>query len=444
MISGTPVGLKPRSVLLFAAVACFVAVIAITFVSSADDSDADYVSEILEKDGFTAYLYLYGEDQYDLRVTIYDGKDANPVIPDYFTYQGKNYGPTDVDLSMFEGESFRSPARTMTVLTLPDTVTAVRGDGSIFKKLETVNIGSGFDDDTYSNVSFLEDMTTLKSVNVADGNTMYSSSDGVLFTASKDELMFYPFEKDDKSFTIPKPTTHISEGSHIHENRYLGNIFVEAGNTAFSSTGDGVLYDYGMTTIVLYPSASTTVVYEMPEGITHLTFPLIASCMNTIVFSSTFADEAVEIGFAAGYMTIPGGALSSKFGHSERFSMSFVKDTDPPSAVSKASDYDFYRISVDGLAAFDAPVKVKVYQIRYLATNMHVLHVDTDGTVTEVDGVERSRDGATFSITSTGFYTYKFNDTTVIKDAPLIAAIIAGVGTLIALVTVVKNSRRKA
>ena len=438
MNAGTPVGQYHRQLMILTAAVCLVTAMAVLICAMSDDSNAETVVT-LEQDGFTAFLYLYEGDDYYLNVSMYDGKESNPVIPEYFTYGSKQYGPNAVFLSMFQGESFRSPAKTMTVLTLPDTVENVYDDASIFKKLDTVNIGSQL-----GNISFLEDIKTLKEVNIAAGNPYYSSSDGVVFSASKDELTFYPFEKDDKSFTIPKPTTHISEGSHIHENRYLGNIFVEAGNTAFSSTGDGVLYDYGMTTIVLYPSASTTVVYEMPEGITHLTFPLIASCMNTIVFSSTFADEAIEIGFAAGYMTIPGGALSSKFGHSERFSMSFVKDTDPPSEVSKASDYDFYRISVDGLAAFDAPVKVRVYQIRYLATNMHVLHVDTDGNVTEVDGVERSRDGATFSITSTGFYTYKFNDTTVIKDAPLIAAIIAGVGTLIALVTVVKNSRRKA
>ena len=139
MNAGTEVPCSFRLALL--AVAVFA--VAVFAVCGASDADA-YSGEALEKDGFTALLY--GDDSdYDLRVVMYDGSDNDPLIPDQFEYDSKVFYPTYVDVSLFEGESYRSPAKMMTELTLPDTVETVTGDFSIFKKLDTIYLGVSFE-----------------------------------------------------------------------------------------------------------------------------------------------------------------------------------------------------------------------------------------------------------------------------------------------------------
>ncbi len=434
MNAGTEVPCSFRLALL--AVAVFA--VAVFAVCGASDADA-YSGEALEKDGFTALLY--GDDSdYDLRVVMYDGSDNDPLIPDQFEYDSKVFYPTYVDVSLFEGESYRSPAKMMTELTLPDTVETVTGDFSIFKKLDTIYLGVSFEGSvSQGTLGFLNDVGTLERVDVADGNVNFCSLDGVVFTDDRSELLFYPPEKDSESFTVPSETVLLSDLATIHVNKYLATVTVASGNTVFASK-DGVLYDIAFTRLILFPSANGMTELTIPNGVVTIEMPITSSYLTKVVFPSSFGHDAMEIGLRYGYLKIPENSLVPV--STSGYSLSLDKAYSLTSEVSKASKYDFYRISLDG-ANLDGTVGVKLYQVRYLASNLHILHVDEEGNATEISGVERSRTGVEFPITETGYYTYTFNDTTTIENAPMIALIIAGAGTVVALITILRNSRRQ-
>lgn len=52
---------------------------------------------------------------------------------------------------------------------------------------------------------------SLKSVTVADGNSAFCAADGVLFSADKSTLVFYPNGKEDTSYTIPETVKTVSD-----------------------------------------------------------------------------------------------------------------------------------------------------------------------------------------------------------------------------------------
>ena len=420
-----------RSVLITAAV-CLAAAAVVCCLLPSDGSDATVE---VKSDGFTAVVYAID----DVRVVAYDGDDSNPRIPDDFEDGGLVYHPTWVDLDIFSGDSMRAPAKTMTVLTIPDTVTQVAGDtgdSTIFKKLETVNLGTDYG----GTLDFIYRIRTLKEVNVDSANAMYSSSEGVVYSADMEELLFYPCEKGAASYTLPKQTLVIDDRSSIHTNGHLETVDVEEGNTSFMAK-HGILYDKSCTVMVLYPAANGMDTYVVPSGVQSFSHPLQSNHLTKIVFPGSFEDGLLELGMEYGRLSIPKGALASKFAETDPFTLCFDKPSSVPSEVSDASRNDFYLITVDGTDHFDSPVNVRLYQVRYLASNMHILHVDDNGNTTDIEGVERSRDGASFNMTLTGYYTYMFNDTTTIKHAPEIALAIAAAGTVAALVTVIRNRR---
>ena len=51
--------------------------------------------------------------------------------------------------------------------------------------------------------------SSLTTIVVAEGNTIYSSLNGVLFNKVKTELICYPADKADKSYSIPNSVTSI-------------------------------------------------------------------------------------------------------------------------------------------------------------------------------------------------------------------------------------------
>ena len=53
-------------------------------------------------------------------------------------------------------------------------------------------------------------MRSVSTFNVAAGNPVYSSKDGVLYNKDKTELVAYPANKTSASFTIPSSVTTIA------------------------------------------------------------------------------------------------------------------------------------------------------------------------------------------------------------------------------------------
>ena len=70
-----------------------------------------------------------------------------------------------------------------------------------------------------------EGCTSLKAINVADDNPVYSSEDGILFNKSKTKLIVYPGGKEDRKFSIPEEVYRIDDYAFV-SNYYLEDLYI--------------------------------------------------------------------------------------------------------------------------------------------------------------------------------------------------------------------------
>ena len=155
------------------------------------------------------------------------------VIPSTVTYDGTTYSVTSIGYRAFYGCSG------LTSVSIGNSVTSI-GEGAFYG------------------------CSGLTSINVASGNTHYSSIDGVLYNYVQDILIQCPGAKT--SVTIPNSVTSIGGGAFSWCSG-LTSINVASGNTHYSSI-DGVLYNYVQDTLILCPEAKTSV--TIPNSVTSI------------------------------------------------------------------------------------------------------------------------------------------------------------------------------
>ncbi len=120
--------------------------------------------------------------------------------------------------------------------------------------------------------------TGLTDIFVKDGNENFSSIDGILYKPAfwkGIELIIYPEGKKKTSFTLPADVTAVNEIDPAHT---LKTISVEEGNTTYSSI-DGVLFknDYNSYKLIHYPADRKGDSYVMPKNTTEFK---ISYCKN--------------------------------------------------------------------------------------------------------------------------------------------------------------------
>jgi len=128
----------------------------------------------------------------------------------------------------------------------------------------------------------------IASVDVDPGNAVYSSEGGVLFNKIKTELIYYPINKADTTYTIPDSVINVDDSafktcwklaaltipsgvldfgaSELISCTSLKSINVDAGNQEYASI-DGVLFNKAKTTLICYPGGITGD-YTIPDGVT--------------------------------------------------------------------------------------------------------------------------------------------------------------------------------
>ena len=157
---------------------------------------------------------------------------------------------------------------------------------------------------------------SLETITVAEGNTAFSvTEDGILFNANKTKLVAYPSGKIAETYTIPTTVTEIADGA-FSGCKSLKTITVAAENTVFSATEDGVLFNQEGTKLIAYPAAKTGTEYTIPEGVEEIADGAFAGCVNLkYIFTEKTSFEEITIGVNNNIFSQPGVYHKGMTGH---------------------------------------------------------------------------------------------------------------------------------
>jgi len=222
----------------------------------------------------------------------------------------------------------------LTSVTIPDSVTSIgNGAFSFCNSLTSITIPNSV---TSIGRDAFENCSSLTSITVDPNNSVYTSSDGVLFSKDMTELIQYPCGKSgvyaipdgvtsigygafsfcdsltsitipdsvtiigDNAFygssltsiTIPASVTYIGESAFVYCYA-LTDISVSADSESFASV-DGVLYSKDGTELICYPQAKTDAAYVIPDGVSVIAPSAFVWCNN--LKSVTMPDSVTYIG----------------------------------------------------------------------------------------------------------------------------------------------------
>lgn len=196
-------------------------------------------------------------------VLAYTGMDSNITIPDEID---------GADVINGDDIEYLNDDLEIESITLPK--------GTRYFNSFMCSYGSGSMGGLYPNV--------LKSINIAENATLFSSEQGVLFSKDKSTLIYYPRENQASEYTVPQGTVIIADYA-LRENPYIETIVipesvtnietygimqlsnlqeinVDDANKNYMSEG-GVLYSKDKTVLRFYPYARSNERYEIPDGV---------------------------------------------------------------------------------------------------------------------------------------------------------------------------------
>lgn len=236
----------------------------------------------------SGFSYKYDHDYKTAELVSYSGSAKDVTIPDNTMADGIKYRVVDVYSDAFAGSG-------ITKLTLPVGIAPY-----------AISQFQGCDD--------------LAHVEIPDGNSMYTSSDGVLF--ARGDIYFYPPARPQTDYKIPDMGTgnmkidwnafkgaRFLETVRIHKNisyidesafencRMLKEFIVYTDNGEYKSD-DGVLLTKDGGRLLYYPAAKTSEKYGVPDTVTVISDYAFNGCANlrqiiiprgTSVDSATFA-----------------------------------------------------------------------------------------------------------------------------------------------------------
>lgn len=183
----------------------------------------------------------------------------------------------------------------------------------------------------------------LTGFTVDEGNPAYSSANGVLFNKDKTTLVMYPAAKTGE-FSVPDSVAAIDLFALFGCSGLTG-FTVGEGNTVYSSL-NGVLFSKDGETLILYPFGRPDEAYSAPDGVKEIAAYAFGGCKNlkrlTIPGSvETIGDSAFSVCTGLKDVTIFEGVKT--IGHDTFYRCTSLESITLPNSITKTGENVFDR-----------------------------------------------------------------------------------------------------
>ena len=163
----------------------------------------------------------------------------------------------------------------ITSVTIPDSVKSIHNSAFPYtcKNLKEITIGAG--------VSILPSIyAPVERVFISEKNKYFSSDEyGIVYNKDKTAIVLYPSANPQVTYTIPSTVTSIRSDASAFSKK-LAFIDVADGNTAYSSDDYGVLYNTDKTRLIRCPQSFIYTDYEIPDGVMSAAQRPFINCTN--------------------------------------------------------------------------------------------------------------------------------------------------------------------
>lgn len=165
-----------------------------------------------EKTSDNTVAIVYSDDGYtDLKNSDFSSTVVNNDV---------TYTVTEIGEYAFEDAVFSES------IVFPSTITAI-GDCA-FSWAEAYDVEFTFSKNLASIGGSCFDCCTVAAINIEDGNTIFASVDGILYSADKKIMLVFPPGKNVTQFTIPSFVEELFEGSFQSGQEYLVDVTIPA------------------------------------------------------------------------------------------------------------------------------------------------------------------------------------------------------------------------
>ncbi len=235
-----------------------------------------------------------------------DFKIVNGVLESYYGLNENVIIPKGVKEI---GECAFEDCKTMTSITIPDSVKAIHENAFYRTNLKKIHIPKSV---TYIAKNSFESSDYVE-IEVDSQNKKYSTKDGVLYNKDMTELIRYYDKEDIYFYRIPDSVEKI--GDFAFSDRKLQKIYVpasinEIGDCAFLAyfgistidvdpenknfvVKDNIMFTKDMTELVWYSNQNTADKYNIPNGVTTINAGAFRACRSLI--NLTIADTVKNI-----------------------------------------------------------------------------------------------------------------------------------------------------